>query len=69
MIAALAELINHREDRIMIVDTGAVEGRGMRPNGRCERRGDGRNLWRRSQNAADRPRRPAGRSGRARRGG
>ena len=29
MIAALADLINHREDRIMIVDTGPIEGRGM----------------------------------------
>mgnify|MGYP005848964837 CR=1 FL=1 len=30
MIAALAELINHREDRIMIVDAGPVEGRALR---------------------------------------
>jgi CRISPR-associated protein Cas2 len=28
MVAALSGLINHREDRIMIVDTGPVEGRG-----------------------------------------
>lgn len=28
MIAALTELINHREDRIMIVDTGPMEGSG-----------------------------------------
>ena len=30
MIAALASLINHREDRIMIVDTGPLKGRAMR---------------------------------------
>jgi CRISPR-associated protein Cas2 len=28
MIAALSELINHREDRVMIVDVGPMEGRG-----------------------------------------
>lgn len=29
MIAALSDLIDHRQDRIMIVDAGPVEGRGM----------------------------------------
>jgi len=29
MIAALTELINHREDRVMIVDIGPTEGRSQ----------------------------------------
>ena len=29
MIAALSDLIHHREDRVMIVDTGPAEGRAL----------------------------------------
>jgi CRISPR-associated protein Cas2 len=29
MIAALSDLINHREDRVLIIDAGPTEGRGV----------------------------------------